>query len=358
MAYLSMNKKKLIENFEFLDNVFKTNNVQWAIVSKVLCGNEDYLRQLIEMGINQICDSRLTNLEMIKKIKANVETIYIKPPSLLDIEDIVKFADISINTELETIEALSVEAQKQDKLHKVIIMIEMGELREGVMREEFIDFYKHVFELENIEVVGIGANFSCLYGVLPNSDKLIQLCLYEQLVEAKFNRQIPFVSGGSSVVIPLIFNNTLPKGINHFRVGETLFFGKDIYHHKNKPIKNMHNDIFRLHAEIIELSEKPLVPSGEMGTNMELKSFSFENEDLGKKSYRAIINLGLLDVDEKHIWANKGNIEFVGASSDMMIIDLGNNEKDYKVGDILEFNMDYMGLLRLMSSNYIEKRII
>ncbi|MDP8233102.1 MAG: alanine racemase [Candidatus Zophobacter franzmannii] len=356
MAYLSMDKEKLKHNFEHLNQIFSQNDIQWAIVSKVLCGNHDFLKQLIEIGTNQICDSRLTNLEMIKQINPKVETIYIKPPSLLDIEDIVKYADITINTELETIEALSIEAKRQKVKHKVIIMIEMGELREGVVREEFIDFYKHVFELDSIDVVGIGANFSCLYGVLPNPDKLIQLCLYEQLIEAKFDRQIPFVSGGSSVVIPLIFNKTLPKGINHFRVGETLFFGQDIYN--NRAMKNMHKDIFTLHAEIIELAEKPMVPDGEMGTNVEGKSFTFENDDLGKKSYRAILNLGLLDVNEKHIWSNDEKIEFVGASSDMTVIDIGDNDNEYNVGDLLEFNMDYMGLLRLMNSKYIDKRVI
>ena len=356
MAYLSMNKQKLKHNFDYLNKIFKDNGINWAIVSKVLCGNKEFLKQLIEIGTNQICDSRLTNLEMIREINPKVQTIYIKPPSMLDIEDVVKYADIPINTELETLKSLSQEAKKQNKKHNVIIMIEMGELREGVVRDEFLDFYKQVFELDNLEVVGIGANFSCLYGVLPNPDKLIQLCLYEQLIEAKFDRQIPFVSGGSSVVIPLIFNNTLPKGINHFRVGETLFFGKDIYN--NVTIKHMYSDIFKLHAEIIELSEKPIVPTGDRGTNVEGKTFDFQVEDLGKKSYRAILNLGLLDVDEKHIWSNNEKIEFVGASSDMTVIDIGDNDDDYKVGDILEFEMDYMGLLRLMNSRYIDKVIV
>ena len=356
MAFLSMNKAKLKDNFEFLDKMFTREGIQWAIVSKVLCGDEEYLKQLIDIGTKQICDSRLTNLQMIKEIKPEVETIYIKPPSLLDVEDVITYADISMNTEFDTIEALSEEAAKQNKTHKIIIMIEMGELREGVVREEFIQFYEKVFELNNIEVVGIGANFSCLYGVLPNPDKLIQLCLYEQLIEAKFNRHIPFVSGGSSVVIPLILNNTLPMGINHFRVGETLFFGKDIYN--DRLLKFMHADVFKLYCEIIELSEKPIVPNGEMGTNVEGKEYSFRNKDIGKTTYRAILNLGLLDVDEKHIWPEDPDVHFVGATSDMIVIDLKDNEKDYKVGDILEFNMDYMGLLRLMNSRYIEKRVV
>jgi len=355
MAYLEMNVEKLKKNYEFLDRMFKSNNIQWAVVSKVLCGNKLYLTELMNLGIKQICDSRLSNLKNIKLINDKIETIYIKPPAKREITNIVKFANISVNTEISTIKLLSKAAKKLNKVHKIFIMIEMGELREGVLRDDFIKFYGKVFELENIEIVGIGTNFSCLYGVLPNADKLIQLSLYEQLIEAKFNKNIPFVSGGSSVVIPLILSNILPKGINHFRVGETLFLGTDLYH--DKLIDGMEYDIFKLYAEIIELTEKPSIPSGELGTNVEGKDFEFNTNEIGKESYRAIINLGLLDVDEKHFWSSDKHIEFVGASSDMIVIDLKNNSNNYKVGDLLEFKMDYMGILRLMNSKYIEKRI-
>ena len=164
-----------------------------------------------------MCDSRVSNLKAIKKIQPGIETMYIKPAPKRSARSGVKYADISMNTNINTIKLLSNEAQKQNKTHKIIIMIEMGELREGVMREDVLSFYDQVFQLKNIEVVGIGTNLSCLYGVLPNTDKLIQLTLYKQLIEAKFNRQIPYVSGGSSVTIPLIFQNQLPVGINHFR---------------------------------------------------------------------------------------------------------------------------------------------
>ena len=355
MAFIEMDAEKLKYNYEFLDNLFKINNIKWAVVSKVLCGNKLFLTELLKLGIKQICDSRLTNLKNIKLINDKIETIYIKPPSKGEIANIVKFADISVNTEISTIKALSKAAKKLKKVHKIFIMIEMGELREGVLRNEFIQFYEKVFKLENIEVVGIGTNFSCLYGVLPNADKLIQLSLYEQLIEAKFDRIITFVSGGSSVVIPLILSNILPKGINHFRVGETLFLGTDLYH--DKLIDGMEYDIFKLYAEIIELTEKPIIPSGELGTNVEGKGFEFNINEIGEQSYRAIVNLGLLDVDEKHIWPSDKTIEFVGASSDMIVIDLKNNPNNYKVGDLLEFKMDYMGILRLMNSKYIEKKV-
>lgn len=355
MAFITLDKKKLKQNFNYLNKLFKKNNINWTVVSKLVCGNEEYLEELLDLGINHICDSRISNLKKIKKINPKIETMYIKPPAKRYLEDIVKYADISMNTGIGTIQLLSDEAVRQDKIHKVIIMIELGELREGIMGEDLMEFYGKVFEMKNIEVVGLGTNLSCLYGVLPNHDKLIQLSLYEQLIEAKFNKHIPYVSGGSSVTIPLIFQNLLPKGINHFRVGESLFLGTDVYN--NSTLPNVNHDVFRLYSEIIELMEKPTVPIGELGTNVEGNEYEFDDEQIGQRAYRAIIDLGLLDVDVEHITPVDKDISFVGASSDMLVIDLGENKKKYKVGDLLEFSMDYMGTLRVINSKYIEKKV-
>lgn len=356
MAYITLDTQKLSENFDYLSTLFNENGIEWAVVTKMLSGNREYLTEVLKLDIKQVCDSRVSNLKTIKSIKPKVETIYIKPPAKRSISSIVKYADISVNTEIETIKLLSEEAKKQKKTHKIIIMIELGELREGVMREDFIEFYERVFQIENIEVVGIGANLSCLYGVLPNHDKLIQLGLYEQLIEAKFNTQIPLLSGGSSVTIPLIYQNLLPKAINHFRVGETLYLGTDVYN--DAQLDKMHSDAFRLYSEIIELTEKPVVPMGEMGTNLEGDSFDFGDENIGEKSYRAIVDLGLLDAEPDHIELIDGSLSIAGASSDMIVIDLGKNKDKYKVGDLVEFKLDYMGMLRIMNSKYIEKRVV
>ncbi len=355
MAFIVLNREKLAHNFTFLNKLFKKHNIEWAVVSKILCGNKSYIQEVINLGIKQICDSRVTNLKVIKSIDPNIETVYIKPPAKRSLKSIVKYADITVNTEFATIKLLNEEAKRMKKIHKIMIMIEMGELREGVMGEDFIAFYESVFKLSNIEVVGIGTNLTCLYGVLPNQDKLIQLSLYEQLIEAKFNKNISYVSGGSSVTIPLVFKGLLPRSINHFRVGETLFLGTDVYN--DSTIRNMEHNVFQFFAEIIELSEKPIVPSGEMGTNVEGSEFNFDDSDVGKSSCRAILDIGLLDVEEKHLQPKDNEIEIAGSSSDMIVLDLGKNPKKYKVGDLIEFSLNYMGTLSVLNSKYIEKRV-
>lgn len=356
MAHIVLNRKKLQHNYQYLDRIFKENDIEWGIVSKVFCGSKTYLREIISLGIRQICDSRITNLKIIKSIAPSIETVFIKPAAKRYISSVVKYADVSFNTEYETIKMLSDEAVRQNKLHKIIIMIELGELREGVMREDFVDFYAKVFKLPNIEVVGIGTNLTCMYGVLPNQDKLVQLCLYEQLIEAKFNKSIPYISGGTSVTIPLIAKGLLPKGINHFRVGETLFLGTDVYNYQPNP--NLYQDIFKLYAEIVELREKPMVPDGDLGHNVTGDELSFDVNSHNETSYRAIIDVGLLDVEPNHIFPTSKNIKIVGYSSDMMVVDLGEDYKQYKVGSLVEFNLNYMGILRVMNCDYVDKRII
>ena len=356
MAFIKLYRKKLEENYAFLDKIFKSRNIQWGVVSKLLCGNTIYLKEIIALGVREIHDSRISNLKKIKTLNPDIQTVYIKPPAKRSIEKIVRYADISFNTEIYTIQLLSDEAVKQKKIHKIIIMIEMGDLREGVMGEELIAFYGTILQMPNIEISGIGTNLNCLSGVMPTQDKLIQLSLYKQLIEAKFNISIPFVSGGTSVAIPLILKNANPLAVNHFRIGEALFFGKDLF--TGDTIEGMHNDVFKLYAEIIEITEKPNTPTGELGENVAGNSFSMNDvEDLGLTSLRAILDIGLLDMQPQYIESDDADITIVDASSDMLVIDISDSKKNYKIGDLVAFKIRYMGALYLLSSDYIEKII-
>ncbi|WP_226390376.1 alanine racemase [Penaeicola halotolerans] len=356
MAFLNLYRDKLQHNFNFLKELFDKQQVEWGVVSKLLCGNRMYLKELINLGVREIHDSRISNLKKVKEIHGDVQTVYIKPPSKRNIPKIISYADVSLNSELDTITWLSEEAVRQNKHHKIIIMVETGDLREGVMGDELVHFYEQVFELPHIEIIGLGTNLNCLNGVMPSTDKLIQLSLYKQIIELKFNKKIPWVSAGTSVTIPLMMRQQLPAGVNHFRVGETLYFGADLF--EDKVIDGMHGDVFELFTEIIEMHEKPLVPSGELAANPQGVVAEVDESLYGKTSFRAIIDIGLLDIDPKYLIIEENmGIEIIGASSDMLVIDLGDNPHQYKVGDLLPFQLKYMGALAILNSSYIDKRV-
>lgn len=356
MAFLELYRDRLKHNYDHLGKIFKERNIDWGVVTKLLCGYKPYLKEVIDLGVKEIHDSRISNLKAVKQIDPSVQTVYIKPPAKRSIKTLIQYADVSFNTSLETIKLLSKEAGEQNKIHKIIIMIEMGDLREGVLGENVIDFYSKVFELPNIEIIGLGTNLNCLHGVMPSQDKLIQLSLYEQVIEAKFNRKIPWVSGGTSVTIPLLLKNMRPLGVNHFRVGEILYFGINLF--TMKKVKGMKDDVFKLYTEIIELYKKPKVPSGELAENPSGEIATINEEDYGKSSYRAIIDIGLLDISPEYLIPDDDKIKITGASSDMLVIDLGGTRRNYKVGDLISFKLRYMGALSILNSTYIEKKII
>ncbi|WP_026968705.1 alanine racemase [Algoriphagus terrigena] len=356
MAVLTLNREKLQTNFLRMKGLFDEHNVSWGVVSKMLCGNKLFLQELISLGITEVHDSRISNLAMVKRLNRDVQTVYIKPVSKKNVAKMVEFADVSLNSELETIRMISEEAVYQDKKHKIIIMVETGDLREGVMGERLVDFYAEVFQLPNIEVIGLGTNLNCLNGVMPSTDKLIQLSLYKQIIELKFGREIPWLSAGTSVTIPLMLSHQLPIGINHFRVGETLYFGVDLV--KEETIEGMHGDVLELHAEIIELQEKPLLPTGVLGSNPRGEVTEIDESLYGKTSFRGILDIGLLDVSPQYLLPIDPEIEILGASSDMLIVNLGTNQQGHKVGETLSFRLKYMGALSLLNSNYIEKALV
>ncbi len=355
MAQFTLNRTALKHNYLYLEELFKENDIQFAVVSKLLCGTKMFIRELIDLGVSEVADSRVTNLERVKKFDESIRTIYIKPPAKRSIRKIVQYADVSCNSELQTILWLNEEAKRQSKIHNVLIMIEMGDLREGVMGEDLMSFYASIFELENINVIGLGTNLNCLHGVMPSSDKLVQLGLYKQLIESRFGQKIEWVSGGTSVVLPLLFRQQIPRSNNHFRIGETLYFGNNLF--TNGSVPEMRQDVFRLKAEIIEITDKPKVPFGEMATNPSGEQFFFEEEDYGQTLHRAIIDIGILDVNPDFIFPIDDRIKIGAASSDMLVVEIP-ADSEYEVGKIIEFRVEYMAALRLLNSIYIEKIVV
>ncbi|HRW64062.1 MAG TPA: alanine racemase, partial [Bacteroidales bacterium] len=303
MAELVVKTENIIRNIQKLDDFLKKQNIQWSLVSKVLSGDISFLKKILTDDIvnrlHSVGDSRLSSLKTIKNLNPELITIYIKPPAQNLVSNIVRYADITVNTSFRTIEALSKEAVKQKKIHKIIIFIELGELREGVVRENIVEFYKKVFNLPNIEIIGIGSNLGCMYGIEPTYDKLLQLSLFKQLLEQMFNKKIPLISGGSSITLPLINRKLVPKAVNHFRIGEAAFFGTSPL--DNKRFQKLSTDTFRFNANVIELEEKNSVPDGVISdASIGHTSEIMENEP-SYKTYRAIMDFGILDVDVNDI---------------------------------------------------------
>lgn len=355
VARLFLYRDKLRHNYHFLQELFRNSEAEFSIVTKLLCGNKRYLKEVLDLGPKQICESRISNLKAVKQINPLIETIYIKPPSPSVIKSLIKYADISFNTEYEIIKMLSREAKTQNKTHKVILMIELGDLREGILSESLEEIYARILELENIEVIGIGSNLNCLHGVMPSLEKLNILCRHKENLEKKFKKEIKYISGGTTVTLPLLLSEKLfPARVNHFRIGEALFFGADLFN--DKTIKGMFPFTFELEAQVIEVSEKPSEPFGEVRANPQ--GIKYQKNNHSQIIRRAILDIGVLDVQPQYLIPNNPKVKVIGASSDMLVIDISESRHNYPIGSTMKFQLKYMGALGLLNSKYIDKEVL
>jgi predicted amino acid racemase len=342
-----------------MNETMEKHQKKWTLVTKVLGGHKKTLEEVLQsdeiLKIHSIGDSRVSNLKIIKNIRDDLVTMYLKPPAKSYLKSVVKYADISLNTDYNTILLLNKEAKRIDKLHKIIIMIEMGELREGVVREKFLDFYEKVFKLSNIEVIGLGTNLGCMYGIEPTYDKLIQLSLYEQLIEMRFQRDIQLVSGGSSITLPLLSKGKLPKQVNHLRIGEAVFLGTTPL--TNRKFDRLSTNTFEFLGNIVELEKKETIPDGVVGDgNVGHAVMYDENQELDEE-YKALIDFGAVDVDTENIKPKDKSAEFLGTTSDLTVYSLAKNIKQYQNRRTLSFQPNYLAVAQLMNSRYISKKI-
>ncbi|MBN2360983.1 MAG: alanine racemase, partial [Deltaproteobacteria bacterium] len=282
-----------------------------------------------------------------------LESWYLRVPNLASIGEVARRSGISLNSETRTIEALNAEAARHGQTHRIIIMIELGDLREGILPGSLIRFYEQVFELPHIAVVGIGSNFGCISGQVPTVDQYMQLVLYRELLELKFGHKLPFISAGSSVSLPMLLDKQLPKSINHFRIGESLFLGNNLI--SGAPLPGLRTDTVVLETEIVEIKQKSLVSVGPGGS---VAPFSVEEHAEimpGQRGYRVLVNVGQLDTDVAGMRPEDPSFQVAGASSDITVLNVGEDPGDLMVGGTIRFQLNYAALLRLMSGPYVPK---
>ncbi|MEG1222038.1 MAG: ornithine racemase Orr [Anaerovoracaceae bacterium] len=349
--------EKLRSNLDGVAKITKEEgNCSLMIVTKGLCADP----KMVEMVANHsavdfMADSRVANLASYADIarKNGKETLLLRLPMECEIEEVIKYADVSCNSELYTMDLLNKEAGKQSKKHKVILMIDLGDLREGIFyqdEEQIYDTIGKILAMENIILEGIAVNLTCYGAIIPKNDNLSQLGDFADKIEAKFNIKLNTVSGGNSSSIYLIEKGQLPKRINNLRLGESFLLGNDTAYGAKLP--GTTDDALILEAQLVEVKNKPSKPIGEVGKD------AFGNvpfyEDLGVIK-RGIIAIGQQDTAIDSMEPLDEKINILGASSDHTILNLSNSDVDYKVGDIIKFKLGYGGMLKTATSPYVEK---
>ncbi len=319
-------------------------------VTKGVCGSPKIARVLVAQGIQILGDSKLKNLKKMRDAKIGAEYVLLRSPALSEVESVVDYADISLNTELVIIKRLSDIALNRKKMHKIILMVEMGDLREGIMPEDLESFIQKVLELPGIDLVGIGANYACFGGVKPDEDKMKKLSSLAVQIEERFSLSLSFVSGGNSANHSWLMATESSGRINNLRLGEAILLGRETL--SRKAIAGLYTDAFTFVSEVIESKIKPSVPYGEIAQNV-LGIFP-QFEERGNIR-RAILGVGFQDALISGL-TPKLDLDILGSSSDHTVLDA--KKVNLLVGDEVAFFVNYGAMLSVMSSPNIFKKYI
>lgn len=327
--------------------------IQVAAVSKATCAYPAVLEAFEKANVDMIADSRLENLQAIRDQNINLPLMLLRAPTPDQADQVVKIADISLNTSFQTIQALSRAAYNHKINHKVLIMVELGDLREGVLPEKVPGLINKINTLPNIEILGLGANLMCFGGVIPSREKMEELVQLREVCRIKSGLELPMLSGGNSANLSLVLNHDMPAEINHLRIGETILLGRNVINRMAFP--NTRQDGFKLVAQVIEIEKKPSLPFGEQGQNAFGEQMHFT--DLGNRT-RAICNLGRQDVIIENLQPQDSGIIILGGSSDHLILDVENAPSPLTVGQEIVFFPGYAALLAASTSAYVHKSIM
>lgn len=342
--------KKLTHNTRLLVKKCGRFGIDVVPVTKVYCGMPEIAKASVAAGVKVLADSRLENIKKLKDIP--VPKMLLRIPMLSQVDEIIDNVDISLNSEYEVIKALSEKAVRKGKVHKIILMVDLGDLREGEWNETAVEYAGRIIDLKGIKLIGIGTNLTCYGAVIPSSENLGLLVSLAEEIESRYGIKLEIISGGNSSSLHLVEKGEIPVRINQLRLGESIVLGNETAY--GEKIEGAYDDVFTFAAEIVELKEKPSVPVGETGVDAFGEKPVYTDRGIRK---RAILAAGRQDIKPDGIKPRDKAAIVLGASSDHLIIDVSDCSKDYKIGDIMEFDMSYGALLAAFTSEYVNKVI-
>ncbi len=337
---------KIRDNTRALVTRLAPHGISVVGVTKAVCGLPAVGAAMRSGGAVGLGDSRSVNLRRLVTADVDGPRTLIRSPMLTATAEVVRWADSSCNTEIEVLRSLSAAAGRLGRTHRVVLMVELGDLREGIMPEDLVAVVRATLSLPHVTLDGIGTNLACQHGVVPGARNMAELDDLVEAVESVAGVAVTRVSGGNSASLGWATTGGDTGRVDELRLGEAILLGREPL--GRTAIPGLHTDAVTLVAEIIESKRKPSAPWGELGQNA--AGVVGRPRDVGTRR-RSIVALGRQDVDPSGLtpW---GGRELVGSSSDHIVVDSG--EQPDGVGDELEFDVDYSALLAAMTSPYVD----
>ena len=348
---LDVDLDKICQNALTLVDRLAAQGVSVTAVTKALLGEPRLAQALAAAGAEGLGDSRIANIEGMRHAHVTLPMVLIRSPMLSEVDRIVRSNTISLNSELDVLTALATSARVCGRVHDVMVMVELGDLREGVMPADVEATVRHILRRPSLRLRGIGANLACRNGVEPTDDNMGELTRLVESVESTFGIEVETVSGGNSANLGWLESTTAIGRINNVRLGESILLGRNPL--DRQPISGLHTDAIALSCEVIESIRKPVEPWGRAGQNAfgEVRDNGDQHSD-DQQAWQTIVAVGRQDTEPDDL-ASASGMSVLGASSDHLVLATPTR---LAPGTTVRFEPGYNALLRSATSPFVEKR--
>jgi predicted amino acid racemase len=346
--YLEVDLNKIRHNTKIIVSICRERGIDVLGVTKGVSGMPAVANAMIDAGVTGLADTRIRNIKKLKHAGITAPIMMLRLPRISSTGEIIKLTDMSMNSEFAMIKSLTAKSIKSGRKHGILLMIDVGDLREGVLHSRAMHWLDQILGLKDVQFYGIGTNVGCFGGVLPSKKNMGMLALIADNIRDAFGLNDFIVSVGGTNCLPLIENGDMPKQINQIRIGEGILLGRNSSMHD--VLRGTYQDAFSLVAEIVEIKSKPSIPIGKIGSDAFGNTPSFVNRGIRR---RALIALGKQDVRLSGLIPVDKGIKILGGSSDYIILDISDSQADYDLGDVVAFSLLYPGLLSVTTSPYI-----
>ena len=124
-------------------------------VSKATLGLPEIVATWIAAGVPSIGESRIASIEALHRSCLPVPLLMVRSPMLHEVERVVAHAAISCNSEAVVLRALAAAAQAQGLRHGVLLMVELGDLREGILPIDLEAIVQLTLTLPNLQQAAV-----------------------------------------------------------------------------------------------------------------------------------------------------------------------------------------------------------
>ena len=369
---LEIDLDKLHHNARSLVDRLGARGISVTGVTKAVLGAPEIAATLIRAGVSGLGESRIANIATLRGARITAPIMLIRSQMLSQVDQVVAQADISFNTELDVVSALSRAALAAQRTHGVVLMVELGDLREGIMPGDLDAFVRAMLAFPGVALRGIGTNLACRSGVAPDVRNMAELSALADSTDSSFGDRLrarpgfaagqgqgaglEIVSGGNSANLQWALSGADTGRINDLRLGEAILLGCEPLH--RQPIDGLHTDAFTLIAEVIETRIKPSTPWGDRAqAAFGERPPAAADRVVGLTAQpdritQTILALGRQDIDPDGLLPPAG-MTILGASSDHLIVDSGSS--NLSVGAEIPFQLNYSALVRAMTSPFVER---